>query len=252
MKKKAYAKVNIFLKIVGKKDGYHLLNSRFMLVKNLYDEIEFKPKEKGTEFVLEGKFGCKTEQNSIYKIYQELKRFKKVEEFFQTHKVVVQKNIPEFAGLGGGSSDSAAFLNLCNEVLGLNLSIDERVRIGKKVGSDVAFFIYEYDSANVSGFGEIVKRYDEEPLFIKTFTPPIKCSTPKVYQKFSSDFLKFETDFAKNLMETNSKEILQNYKKEQLNDLFEPALLLCPKLKEYIKPHHFFSGSGSSLFWIEE
>jgi len=124
MTKKAYAKVNIFLKIVGTSQNYHKIVSRFMLMKNLYDTISFEKKDKrDDEFILLGDFGCKKEQNTIYKAYMALKN-EKVETFFKEHKVVVKKNIPEFAGLGGGSSDAAAFLNLTNEVLNLNLSLD--------------------------------------------------------------------------------------------------------------------------------
>ena len=65
MTKKSYAKVNIFLKIVGKRDNYHELVSRFVRVKNLFDMITF---EKGDfeDFTLEGDFGCTTQQNTIY------------------------------------------------------------------------------------------------------------------------------------------------------------------------------------------
>jgi len=253
MTKKAFAKINIFLKIVGTQDNFHLLASRFMLVKNLYDTISFKEKNApNDEFVLEGSFGCPTEKNTIYKIYQELKTYPQIKEFFKKHKVTVDKRIPEFAGLGGGSSDCAAFLNLCDEVCNLNLSIEKKVSIGKKVGSDVAFFIYGYESANVFGVGDIVKKYDEKALDISTFTPPVKCSTPAVYKEYRENFLHFDTQFADKLLQMNSYEILKNYKIDELNDLFKPALRLYPKLKDYIKQNYFFSGSGSSLFCIEE
>jgi 4-diphosphocytidyl-2-C-methyl-D-erythritol kinase len=250
MIRKSYAKINIFLKIVGIKDDYHLLASRFVKVKNLYDTISFEKKSlPNDEFILEGRFGCETKRNTIYKIYKELKKFWEVEEFFKTYKVVVEKNIPEFAGLGGGSSNCATFLNMCNEICSLNLSLEKKIEIGKSIGSDVAFFIYGYDSANVFGVGEIVKEFKEEALDIKTFTPPIECSTPLVYKEFRKNFLNFDRGLANKLLKLNSKEILRKYKKEQLNDLFLPALKLYPKLKEYIKENYFFSGSGSTLFW---
>jgi len=250
MRKKSFAKVNIFLKIVGTRDNFHLLASRFVKVKSLYDTIFFEKKSlPSDEFVLEGKFGCETKKNTIYKIYKELEKFQEVKKFFKTYKVVVEKNIPEFAGLGGGSSNCATFLNLCDEVCSLNLPIEEKIKIGKSVGSDVAFFIYEYDSANVFGVGEIVEEFKEEVPDIKTFTPPIECSTPAVYKEFRENFLNFDKELADKLLKLNSKEILKNYKKEELNDLFLPALKLYPKLKDYIKENYFFSGSGSTLFW---
>ena len=121
MTKKSYAKVNIFLKIVGIKDNYHLLASRFARVKNLYDTISFVKCE-CKEFTLEGNFGCNTTSNTIYKAYLKLQNISQsVNEYFKTHKIIVNKNIPEFAGLGGGSSNCATFILMVNEVCKLNL-----------------------------------------------------------------------------------------------------------------------------------
>ncbi len=251
MRKKSYAKVNIFLKIVGFRDAYHLIASRFMLVKNLYDIITFQKTDHHQSFILEGSFSCSTKDNTIYKIFQEISHIKKVEDFFKNHKVIVQKNIPEFAGLGGGSSNAATFLNLIDEVLDLKLSIKEKLKIAQKVGSDIPFFIYEYESANVTGVGEIVKRFDESTLPIQTFTPLIKCSTKDIYTKYREDFKRFDIDFANKLLSMDSKEILQKYSAIELNDLLNPCLKLYPSLKDYIKDR-FFSGSGSSLFWIDK
>lgn len=151
MKQNAYAKVNIFLKITGVRDNYHLLASRFMIVKNLYDEIEFV-KDYPNKFNLIGKFGCELEKNTIYKGYLKLhKLFPQIEEFFKVYSVKVTKNIPEFAGLGGGSSDVATFLNMTNDYCNLGLSKDELSKIGSEIGADVPFFVYGYESANVSG-----------------------------------------------------------------------------------------------------
>ena len=65
---KAYAKVNIFLKITGKRGDYHEILSRFVLVNNLYDTLTFVAK-KSDGFVVEGAFNCETKQNTIYKAY---------------------------------------------------------------------------------------------------------------------------------------------------------------------------------------
>lgn len=246
---KSYAKVNIFLKITALRGSYHELNSRFMLVKNLHDTITFKPKQKNDEFSLEGNFGCQTKDNTIYKVYEKLSSIPKVEDFFKNYKVVVEKNIPEFAGLGGGSSNCASFLNLTNKVLNLNLSLKEKLQITNPIGSDIAFFIHKVNSANVSGVGEIVEVFEEDLLELKTFTPPIKCSTGKVYQTYRKEFLNFDKNLADKLMSLKSDEILTKFKAKELNDLLPPALFLYPKLDDYLKGK-FFSGSGSTIFWV--
>jgi 4-diphosphocytidyl-2-C-methyl-D-erythritol kinase len=67
---RAYAKVNIFLKITGKRGDYHEILSRFMLVKNLFDELSFVPRvEKDAPFEIIGTFSCAMEQNTIYKAF---------------------------------------------------------------------------------------------------------------------------------------------------------------------------------------
>jgi 4-diphosphocytidyl-2-C-methyl-D-erythritol kinase len=138
MKIKAYAKVNIFLKIVGFDGYYHLLKSRFMRVKNLYDEIEII---KADKFNIVGDINCVLRDNSVFKAYVELTRmYPNIKKFFIGKEIRIHKKIPEMAGLGGGSSDAAAFLLLVNKEFNLNLSTKELVEIGKKIGSDVAFF----------------------------------------------------------------------------------------------------------------
>ena len=253
--KKSYAKVNIFLKIVGVRDGYHLLASRFARVKNLYDIVEFKSGS-FDEFTLEGNFGCTTQQNTIYKAYLKLKELSpQVENYFKTHKVVVNKIIPEFAGLGGGSSNCATFILMVNEICCLNLSKDELSVIGASIGADVPFFIYEYDSANVSGIGEIVQEYKEKTLDIHTFTPKIECNTGAIFKSFRADFYKeCPKDEVKRLFETKSIDIYNSMDIKEANDLYEPALSLNKTLNPKdlgLDKKSFFSGSGSSFFTIK-
>ena len=82
MKQIAYAKVNIFLKISGKRNNYHEIVSRFMIVKNIFDEIEFI-KDYPNQFNLIGQFGCPTEKNTIYKGYLKLLKIKpEIKDFF--------------------------------------------------------------------------------------------------------------------------------------------------------------------------
>jgi len=251
---KAFAKINVFLKIVGKRGNYHELLSRFVRVSHLYDELSLESKQTKEYFELVGEFGCPLEKNTIYKALLALKEAgyeSQVDDFCSKHALHVKKNIPSFAGLGGGSSDAASFLLILNELLDLNLSKDELATIGAKVGADVPFFIYEYDSANVSGIGEIVECFNEEALHVKTFTPDIKCDTPRVYQSFRTHY-KEEKELANKMAKMKSVELLQTYKDTELNDLFTPALSIYPELKTYQKEGWFFSGSGSSFFSLEK
>lgn len=251
---KSYAKVNIFLKISGKRDNYHTLVSRFMLVKDLYDEIELI-KDNPNRFNLIGEFGCELEKNTIYKAYKALSEHSaKVEKLFMKYSVKVKKNIPEFAGLGGGSSNAACLLNIINEKCELKLSKDELSQIGVNIGADVPFFVYQYDSANVTGIGEIVEKFDEDVLDIKTFTPKIMCHTGEIFTLFREKYYnEVSKEEASKLLKTTSKDILEKLTIDEANDLFLPVRELYPDILKYIKNEKtFFSGSGSSLFWIDK
>lgn len=250
MTKKSYAKVNIFLKIVGIRENYHLIASRFVRVKNLFDTISFIKKDVDN-FSIEGNFSCVLEKNTVYKAYKELEKFDEVKEFFKKNIVKIDKNIPEFAGLGGGSSNCATFLNMVNIACNLNLNKEELAKIGSNIGADVPFFVYEFDSANVSGIGEIVEEFKEELINIEVITPKIACDTGKIYKNFREKFYKeLNKDEVKELFVTNSKDILKKFSINEANDLYFSALDLNQDLKKFEKDNWFFSGSGSSFFKI--
>ena len=252
---KAHAKVNIFLKITGHKDGYHTLLSRFMRVENLYDTITFVPCVCKT-FTIEGCDDVSLESNTIYKAYKALNEHTgdlDILNFFYNHKVVITKRIPSQAGLGGGSSDAASFMRLVKEVCHLILSTEELAKIGSTIGADLPFFIYNYPSANVSGFGEVVESFNENPLDIELYTPNLGCNTTVVYKTFKEyllddislcSFIGWEKLDSKTLLEMITDPII-------LNDLYAAALIAYPKLKDISPDGWFFSGSGSTFFKIK-
>ena len=248
----APAKVNIFLKITGHRNGYHTLLSRFMQVPQLYDTIRFVPCDCET-FTIEGCPGVPRESNTIYKAWKLLNETTgdlDLLEFFYHHKVVVQKRIPSQAGLGGGSSDAGAFMRLVHRVCDLKIGLDDLADLGSRIGADVPFFIHDYPSANVSGFGEIVEAFDEVPLPLEVYTPPIGCDTAEVYKIFKERFLpQIDPLSFQGWEKLPSIDLLDRIADPRLlNDLYPAALLACPKLREYERPGWFFSGSGSSFF----
>ncbi|SPV23995.1 4-diphosphocytidyl-2-C-methyl-D-erythritol kinase [Campylobacter coli] len=198
---KAYAKANIFLKLVGfDKRRYHLLESRFILLKNLFDEIRIVEKSsnspKGFEII--SNFNC--EDNIITKAYHLLCQNgyqNKLEEFFKTKSLKLIKNIPTCAGLGGGSSDCASFLMLINEELNLKLSTQKLIELSTQLGSDIAFFLSGFESANVSGCGEIIEEFNDTIPSLEWVFPEVSCQTKKVYDEFDKGEIDFEKTFLK-------------------------------------------------------
>ena len=245
---KAYAKINTFLKITGHKDGYHTLMSRFIKVPHLYDTISFVAQECQT-FTIEGCGDVPLEENTIYQAFQAMD----IEtDFFKYHKVVVEKNIPSGAGLGGGSSDGAAFMRLFNKVWKLNIDTPTLAEIGSTVGADIPFFIYNYDAANVSGFGEVVEEFSETPLEIELYTPDIHCDTALVYKTFKQNlFNDILPESFKGWEKLSSKEVLEKVNATEANDLYKASLIAYPKLADIAPKGWYFSGSGSTFFKIK-
>jgi 4-diphosphocytidyl-2-C-methyl-D-erythritol kinase len=250
---KAHAKINIFLKITGHKEGYHTLISRFVRVEDLYDTIEFIPCECDT-FTIEGCEDIPLESNTIYKAYKALNDHTDIINFFYTHKVVVTKRIPSQAGLGGGSSDAAAFMRLVKEACNLMISTDELAELGSTIGADIPFFVYNYAAANVSGFGEIVMPFEETPFDVELITPDISCDTAAVYKTFHTYLLRNVDRTTFFGWENMDSRTLLNLIVDPivLNDLFPAALATYPELEKVKKDGWFFSGSGSTFFRIKE
>ena len=256
MQYKAHAKVNIFLKMVGTRGAYHELLSRFMRVDTLYDVLSFIPKKSAEPFELLGDFGCKVEENTLYKAFVALKRYgcgDKVDALMREYALHVSKAIPTGAGLGGGSSDAATFLHMLNDTAQMGLSCETLSQIGATVGADVPFFVSGFSSANVRGIGEVVECFEEEALAIEVMTPPLACDTRTVYQAYREYFLHTMNEkSARHMLTCSSKELLNTFSKEALNDLYAPAIQCYPSLTAYAKEQWFFSGSGSSFFRIKE
>jgi len=174
-----------------------------------------------------------------------------VNEFFKYHKVVVEKNIPSGAGLGGGSSDAAAFMRLFNEVCKLGIDTPTLAKLGSTVGADIPFFVYDFNAANVSGFGEVVEEFQDEPFSIELFMPKIHCDTPRVYKTFKKELLNdIDVNSFKEWEKLSTKEVLSTINAEEANDLYRASLIAYPQLKEVAPKGWYFSGSGSTFFKI--
>ena len=246
---KAYAKINVFLKVVGTRGGYHEIASRFVLRRELFDEISF---ERASGFALE----CDAAQiadNIILKAKATLEQAgfaRELAEFFGSHKIVLKKRIPIGAGLGGGSSDAAAFLRLANEELNLKISRERLTKIAQNIGADVAFFTSGLEAANVRGIGEIIEPFEDRLPAIEILTPAIFCSTGAVYNEFRASFMQnINAAQAQEMLRLSSEQLLTKYDGLRLNDLFAPCIKLYPQMSKY--RDMFLSGSGSSVFFLK-
>ena len=146
IKRKAYAKINLALDIIGRKDnGYHELNTVMQTI-NLFDLLTFDLNPGADDLitleVLDHPFPesdpVSVKDNLVYKAARLV-----FDEYNLDTPVIItlKKNIPIAAGLGGGSSDAAATIRVLNSLLNLNMSFDEMCKLGIKLGADVPFCI---------------------------------------------------------------------------------------------------------------
>jgi 4-diphosphocytidyl-2-C-methyl-D-erythritol kinase len=218
----AYAKLNLGLSILGKReDGYHELKGLMQTI-DLADTLTLK---EDTSFRVKSEIKKKEEENLVFKAAKLIlgKRRGAV--------ISLHKNIPIGAGLGGGSSDAAATLVGLNELFGLRMTKEELKELGAMIGSDVPFF-FEGGLCEIGGRGEIVKRLPSLNCYFVVIAPPFCLNTKEVYHEFDRLFVKTKSFII--------KQKLRGYLK---NDLEAAALSLLPQLKEY---REFFKGAD---FW---
>ncbi len=155
---KANAKINLSLDVLNRRsDGYHEV-SMIMQEIDLSDEIEIEIiNEKNSSITLEiaGNSDIPLdERNTAYKAAKLIMDKHSIKE---SVKIKIIKNIPQEAGMAGGSADAAAVIKGINEVFDLNMSIEEMLEIGKKIGADVPYCIMG-GTALAEGIGEKLTR----------------------------------------------------------------------------------------------
>ena len=241
------AKINIFLKIEGrdKASGMHFLNSLFAPI-DLFDTIEIA-ESASFSVVTEGiSENIPTEKNIIFKAYSALQSY--VGKGLPKFEVIIRKTIPSGAGLGGGSSNAAAFLKFLNEYCKLNLSLTQLIDIASKVGSDVPFFVLG-KPAVVKGLGEKMEpvHLPQTDDFFVLVNPEIHVNTGLAYSLFDKFYPNCDT---KNRIPEHF-----SWKNEDIFNDFEEIVfaefpeIACVKAELEAAGAHkvFMSGSGSTL-----
>lgn len=134
----APAKLNLFLHITGRRDdGYHLLQSVFMLL-DWHDTLHFDKRGDGN-VSREDLSGMPLPADDL--IMRAARALQQATGCSQGVHIGVEKRLPAQAGMGGGSSDAASTLMALNRLWQLNLTRRELQRIGLGLGADVPFFL---------------------------------------------------------------------------------------------------------------
>ena len=246
---KSFSKINLSLTINKKlKSGLHDIQSFFCLI-DLYDEIKIKKiKRRKDTIKFKGKFAklVDKKKNSISKILQILRDKNLIKNHYS---VLINKKIPVFAGLGGGTSNAACLIkHLSKKKISKNL-LDI---LEKKIGSDLKLFFYDQGFLkNLKTINSLRKKYN---LYFLLVYPNIINSTKYIYSKVRkcSPKLKYNFDKINNKNKFISFQVRLN---NELQAIVEKKYPIIRKLLAEIdkKKGCYFSrmtGSGSACYGV--
>lgn len=251
MKEKAYAKVNIALDVVDKReDGYHLLKMIMQSIE-IYDVIDIEKIDRGIEIKCNKPYVPTDKRNLAYRA---------ASLFMNTYNVKsgvsidIKKSIPVSAGLAGGSTDCATVLKIMNKLFNVNASNKELMDLGVKLGADVPYCI-QGGTALCEGIGEVITELKPFKNHILVLVkPPFGVSTKEVYKNFDLNKVRKHPDtglIIKYMEENNINKVASNMK-----NLLENVTLKKHRVISSIKEDmlelgavgSLMSGSGPTVF----
>ncbi len=250
---RAFAKINLGLRIVNKReDNYHNIETIFTTV-SLWDELEVDLDKDGIELITSGIPVAPTRTNLAYRAAEIfLKRFK----INRGLRIILKKAIPIGSGLGGGSSDAASVLRTLATLFDLKNSDDRLVEIAKDLGMDVPFFL-KGGAALARGRGDELDYFDLPRMRLIIYYPGFSISTRWAYSNIDLSNLTKDPNLINMLKDSFEEKDFNGIRRYLIND-FEPLIFRTyPELKE-IKDRFLelgaigalLSGSGSSIYAI--
>lgn len=236
----APAKLNLFLHLTGRRpDGYHLLQSVFMLI-DWCDTLSFELRTDGG--LSREDLGPALPPDDL--VLRAARALQQATGTGHGAHIQVTKRIPAEAGMGGGSSDAASCLLALHRLWGLNLTVQQLARIGLALGADVPFFLHGHN-AWVEGIGERITPLALPPARFVVAKPAAGLATRDI---FGHPALKRDSKAA-----TISGFAANPYGFGH-NDLEPVARELCPEMGEaldWLETQGLrgrMTGSGSAVF----
>ena len=243
---KSYAKINLALNVIGKKTKLHNIESIISFI-DLHDLIYLKKiKTNNHKIIFKGKFS-----KNINKINTVTNLLKLLDEKNllnnQKFDIKIIKNIPQEAGMGGGSMNAASLINFFINKKILCIKNNEIKKLTNQIGSDVILGIKPTNTI-LSFNGDIKKYINNIKFYTLVVKPDFGCSTKYIYSKVKS--------FTKPQFSSPKQKMFEvEYLKSLNNDLEKIAFKKYPKLKKIKSfllntPNNMFvrmTGSGSSI-----
>lgn len=251
---KAYAKINLGLDVVRRKEnGYHEVKMIMQTI-SLHDVVKLeKRKEAGIVVRTNAKMLPADESNLVFKAAKLL-----FDEFQPDGGISIhlQKNIPIAAGLAGGSADAAAVLRGINQIYHLQLTQQELMDRGVKLGADIPYCIAG-GTMLAEGIGEKLTELPPLPeCYLLIAKPGVSVSTKWVYENLNVKELKMHPDIDMMIEAIHKKDIIELTKRMQniLENVTESEYPQIRKIKSAMKEQGalgaMMSGSGPSVFGI--
>ncbi len=249
--RRSFAKLNLFLEVLGKRpDGYHEIATVMQRI-SLYDALAFERADAGIEISCTDPSVPVDERNLVWRAVEAVRVRVGGQWGCRVH---IEKHIPAGAGLGGGSSNAATTLVALNELFELGLSLEDLAELAAGIGSDVAFFL-NGPAAFCRGRGEIVEPLAcPAALHYVLLMPGLHVSTAEVYGRVTGTLTpchKDATVLTTALLHGDAEELGA----QLFNRLQPPAFAMHPKLAQYRATMAelgacgaLMSGSGSTLF----
>ena len=256
LSKQAPAKINLFLRITGRRaDGYHLLES-LVVFTEYGDEITVQESE-GLSLDITGEFigelsGFPKEENLVWKAAIALQNYvKKNSGSNFGAKITITKNLPIASGIGGGSADAAATIQALCELWNVNITAKDLLEIGLKLGSDVPVCI-NGKPAIMRGIGDEITEVElpNKPYMV-LINPNIPLATAEVFKDFAKSY---DPDNAKAIDNINIGSVINGG--YYINDLEKAATARLPVIGSIISSLKNtdgcliagMSGSGATCF----
>ncbi len=251
MKVRAYAKINLALDVVRKRDdGYHDLEM-IMAPLEFHDLIFVDQIESGILIESDNRYVPCDERNIVYKVASLMINTYDIKKGV---RIYIHKHIPMQAGLGGGSADGAAVMLGVNRLFKLNLSLEEMAELGKTVGADIPFCLYN-KLAYVEGIGEKIQLIESDfscdMLLVK---PRIGVSTKAAFSNLDYDNLTHAScKELKLALENNDYNgVVNNLKNSLEQNIPNEIKVLKRELEEFGFDGVLMTGSGSCVFAISQ
>lgn len=251
---KAYAKINLGLDVVRKReDGYHEVRMIMQTIK-LFDKLTFRVIDED-EIRIKTNLGfLAVDENNL--VYKAIKLIKDTYGIKKGMEVDLFKVIPVAAGMAGGSTDCATALFGAAKLYGLHLSKKELMELGVKLGADVPYCVMR-GTALSEGIGEILTPLPAMPdCTILIAKPPISVSTKFVYEHLDSKE-SYEHPDIDGIMDAIKEKNIEGIA-DKLGNVLEtvtiPEYPVIQEIKEYMKKNGalnaMMSGSGPTVFGI--